>query len=96
MSDNEGQRVEDMRYELGKDAAQRGDRLHENASEEFRNGYSSWSGGSNVEPKKFGKGNDPFYRDWTCTCGQENKRYWKQCPMCGISRTIALIVSQNA
>ena len=99
MSDNEGQRVEDMRYELGRDAAQRGDQLHETASEEFRHGYSSYRGGwgSNVMPRKFGKGQpDPSYRDWTCTCGRENERYYKRCPDCGLSRQIAYAVQQES
>lgn len=94
---NEGQRVEDMRYELGRDAARKGEPLHEGASEEYRHGYTSarWAGGSNVTPKLFGKGNDMLYRDWTCTCGRENKRYWKRCPDCGLNRATAILASET-
>lgn len=94
---NEGQRIEDMRYELGRDAALKGEPLHDSASEEFRHGYAStrWSGGSNVSPKLFGKGNNPYYRDWTCTCGTDNKRYWKRCPMCNLAREIAILASET-
>lgn len=86
MSDNEGQRIEDMRYELGRDAAQKGEQLHNGASEEYRNGYSSYKGfGSNVSPRLFGKGRD-MLRDWKCVCGRSNRRYLRRCYDCGLSK----------
>lgn len=85
------ERVEDMRYELGRDAAQRGEALHENASEEFRHGYSSYRGfGSNVAPRRFGAGNNTYHREWECVCGRINARYLRQCFDCGLSRASAL------
>lgn len=85
------ERVEEMRYELGRDAAQRGERLHENASEEFRRGYDSSRGGfgSNVSPRKFGMGGHHL-SEWTCICGRVNARYLKQCFDCGLSRASAM------
>lgn len=91
---NEGQRIEDMRYELGRDAAQRGDQLHDNASEEFTNGYKSYRGfGSNVTPAKFGKGATTGVTSWFCVCGHENRsnRIAKRggevvCWLCGVQR----------
>lgn len=86
--------AEDMRFELGRDAALRGDPLHENASEEFRRGYSSSRGfGSNVTPRKFGAGNDSQYHDWVCACGNNNKRYLKRCFVCNLPRASAAEVN---
>lgn len=68
----EEDRVDDMRYELGRDAAMSGDTLHEGASEEFERGWRSYRGfGSNVSPKKFGKGGH-IPKGWTCVCGHLN------------------------
>ena len=96
MSLNEGQRVEDMRYELGRDAAAKGEPLHDGASEEYRHGYSTYRGGfgSNITPRLFGKGR--FYlTDWTCICGRENKRYLRNCYDCGLSRGEAARAKEN-
>jgi hypothetical protein len=86
---NEQETVESMRYELGRDAKQKGEPLHEGASEEFYHGYSDGKGpGSNVMPKKFGKGR--FKRtEWTCICGYHNKRYLNSCWICGTQRGLA-------
>lgn len=95
MSLNEGQRVEDMRYELGRDAAAKGEPLHGTASEEFKHGYSSHKGfGSNVTPRMFGKGREGR-KPWTCLCGTENRRYRNQCAMCGLSRLDAIRAAQE-
>lgn len=65
--------VENLRYEAGKDARAKGESLHDNASEEYRRGYSRGSGlGTNVMPKKFGIGARPV-GTWTCVCGHVNK-----------------------
>lgn len=70
--------VENLRYEAGKDARAKGEPLHENASEEYTRGYSKGSGiGSNVMPKKFGKGGDRNNQNWLCVCGYENKPYMR-------------------
>jgi hypothetical protein len=92
--------IEGMRYELGKESAQKGETLHKGASEEFMHGYtdtkpSAWGGSSNVMPRLFGKGNDPSYKDWTCVCGSENRRFYKRCPMCNLSRQNAYLAEQN-
>ena len=92
---SEDETIESMRHELGRDAAQKGDPLHKGASEEFVHGYSSWAGGSNVTPKKFGKGLDLYYIDWTCVCGCENRRYHKQCQDCGLRRETAIEANQK-
>lgn len=95
MSDKEAERIEEMRYELGKDLAQQGEPLHKGASEEFRHGYMSWRGGSNTTPKKFGKGLDPFYRAWVCVCGRDNRRYHTRCQDCGLNRATAILATEN-
>jgi hypothetical protein len=70
--------VENIRYELGKEAKQKGELLHNGASEEFQRGYSRASGSSsgfasNVTPRKFGRGNIDIRKSWHCiTCGYEN------------------------
>lgn len=64
--------VENIRYELGKEAKQKGETLHENASEEFQRGYSKRGFSSNVSPRNFGKGFDGRTA-WHClTCAHEN------------------------
>lgn len=89
-------RTEDMRYELGRDYAQQGKQLHDGASEEFVKGFQSYKGfGSNVSPRKFGKG---AYtpQDWTCVCGHVNKARVRRviagvgevCWQCGTARTL--------
>lgn len=85
--------AEDMRYELGRDYAQQGKELHDGASEEFVRGYSSYRGfGSNVSPRKFGKGAGKA-QTWTCVCGHENSSRVKRvvagrilCWKCGVER----------
>lgn len=92
--------VEDMRYELGRDYAQQGQPLHENASEEFVRGYSSYRGfGSNVSPKKFGKGGRKP-QAWTCICGHENSAIIRRkvagrevCWQCGVERGMTELAS---
>lgn len=88
---------EDMRYELGRDYAMEGKELHDGASEEFVRGYSSYRGfGSNVSPKKFGKGAH-IPKDWTCICGHVNNARVRRrvaglgevCWQCGLARTTA-------
>ena len=70
----EEQKVEDMRYELGREAKQKGEPLHEGASEEYRRGYGSYRGfGSNVIPRRFGRGANKRV-EWTCICGHTNKK----------------------
>lgn len=69
--------IENLRYEAGKDARAKGESLHANASEEFTRGYQRGNGiGSNVMPKKFGKGTSQA-SSWFCVCGYENKPYMK-------------------
>jgi hypothetical protein len=65
--------VENIRYELGKEARQKGESLHNEASEEFRRGWYRGRGGfgSNITPRKFGKGNTTT-DTWECVCGYEN------------------------
>lgn len=86
--------AEDMRYELGREYAQKGEKLHDGASEEFVRGYSSYKGfGSNVSPRKFGKGALMRQETWTCVCGHENSSRVKRkiaghivCWQCGVER----------
>lgn len=89
--------AEDMRYELGRDYAQQGQKLHDGASEEFVRGFSSYKGfGSNVSPRKFGKGGH-LPKDWTCVCGHLNNGRIRRrvagvgevCWQCGVGRTAA-------
>lgn len=81
--------IEEMRRELGRDMAQKGEPLHEGASEEFVRGYSSWAGSSNVMPRKFGKGGAES-KEWTCICGYSNPRYIKKrCYLCGVEKTVS-------
>jgi hypothetical protein len=93
---SEEDRVDDMRYEYGRDAAIAGEALHEGASEEFERGYRSYRGfGSNVSPRKFGKGGQ-VPKEWTCTCGNVNSARIRRkvggrevCWQCGIERALA-------
>lgn len=69
--------VENIRYELGKEARAKGEPLHQGASEEWQRGYLKGGGriplgfGSNVTPRRFGRGGyEPG--PWTCVCGYEN------------------------
>ena len=86
--------IESMRYELGQDAAQRGDPLHDGASEEFYHGYAdkkptAWRGSSNVTPRLFGKGAEQS-KEWVCICGYHNPRYvQRKCWECGLNRKLA-------
>lgn len=92
---SEEQKIEDMRYELGRDAKQQGEPLHEGASEEYRRGYNSYRGfGSNVQPRLFGRGaSRPS--EWTCVCGHTNKRYLVQCEVCMVRRSLALQATEG-
>lgn len=87
--------VENIRYEPGKEARQKGETLHEGASEEFRRGWYRGRGGfgSNVTPRKFGKGGS-VESGWLCICGHENRsdrRFVKAgqelCWLCGTARS---------
>lgn len=84
--------IEGMRYELGKEAAQKGEPLHEDSSEEFYHGYAdakptAWRGSSNVTPRLFGKGAQ-HNEEWTCLCGYVNPRYIrKKCWQCGVPKS---------
>lgn len=89
--------TEDMRYELGREYAQKGTPLHEGASEEFVRGYTSYKGfGSNVTPAKFGKGGY-IPKDWTCVCGHVNNARIRRrvagvgevCWQCGVARSLS-------
>lgn len=90
---SEEDRAEDARYELGRDYAMQGKQLHDGASEEFERGFSSYRGfGSNVSPKKFGKGGRKP-QGWTCVCGNENSARVRRkvagrevCWQCGVER----------
>lgn len=91
---SEDDTAEDMRYELGRDYAQQGKRLHAGASEEFARGYSSYKGfGGNTTAKKFGKGGH-IPKDWTCVCGHLNSGRIRRrvagvgevCWQCGVDR----------
>ena len=85
---SEDNTIEEMRHELGKDSAQKGDPLHKGASEEFVRGYSSWNGSSNVMPRHFGKGRSPR-EPWVCLCGHHNPRYiQKNCWQCGVPKSL--------
>jgi len=44
---------------------------------------------SNVTPKKFGKGGNER-PDWKCICGHDNRRYYAQCPWCGVPYELAM------
>jgi len=86
--------IEGMRYELGRESAQKGDPLHEGASEEFYHGYTdarptAWAGSSNVMPRLFGKGRVVREDPWDCVCGERNRHYYPRCQMCGISYSLA-------
>lgn len=101
--------VENIRYELGKEARAKGEPLHENASEEFQRGYlrggGSFGFASNVTPRRFGRGGT-VRLEWTCVCGYENrpdrivrKAGREACWECGTEREfgdIALLEEQNA
>lgn len=90
--------VENIRYELGKEARAKGEPLHHEASEEWQRGYLKGGGripigfGSNVTPKRFARGGyDP--QPWTCVCGHENspkrrivKAGREHCWVCNIER----------
>ncbi len=86
-------KIEEMRYELGRDFAQKGEPLHEGASEEFYHGYtdvkkSAWSGSSNVMPRQFGKGGSST-QPWICLCGHHNPRYIRhKCWKCGVEKSV--------
>lgn len=93
---SEEDRVEDMRYELGREYAQKGEPLYEGASEEFVRGYSNYRGfGSNVAPRKFGKGGY-IPKEWTCVCGHVNSARVRRkvagvgevCWQCGVARKL--------
>ena len=88
--------VENVRYELGKEARAKGQPLHEGASEEWARGYQSTGGslafGSNVSPRKFGRGGQE-QKPWECVCGhlnQPNRRVIRagreHCWVCNIER----------
>jgi hypothetical protein len=62
--------IENLRYELGKEAKQKGESLHDAASESWIRGYQKSNLGSNVMPKNFGK--DDYSDDWDCYCGYHN------------------------
>lgn len=71
MDENE---VESLRKDIGeKMARDKTDPLSPNASESVKQGYrrGDIGFGSNVTPRKFGKGH-PQPRFWLCTCGHEN------------------------
>jgi hypothetical protein len=98
MSDE--QRTENMRYELGREARQKGERLHEGASEEFRHGYMDGKDPGSV----FGPKPTPIddSADWTCVCGHVNpgrKRLLVAkrvvCWECGLEKDIALQVQAD-
>jgi hypothetical protein len=87
--------VGDIRYEIGKDAAIKGEPLHDGASEEYRRGYQSYKGfGSNVMPRKFGAGRDTR-TDWECICGCVNRRYLVQCSQCGLRKGAAEMAKES-
>lgn len=88
--------VETMRYELGREAKQKGEPLHDGASEEYTRGYHSYGGifGSNVAPRRFGAGSRER-TEWTCVCGELNKRYRNQCFLCGVHRHLALAATEG-
>lgn len=82
--------IENIRYELGKEAKAKGEPLHESASESWRKGYSKGFG-SNVMPKDFGRAERTD--EWTCFCGHKNtakRRHMKGgkevCWICNIDR----------
>jgi len=89
----QGETIESMRYELGRDSAQKGEPLHEGASEEFYHGYtdvkkSAWSGSSNVMPRTFARGGSQP-EEWVCLCGHHNPRYvQKNCWKCGVAKVV--------
>lgn len=79
--------VESLRRDIGEKMARDGEPLHENASDSVREGFrrGAFGFGSNVNPRKFGIGaNHPT--DWKCVCGNENRRYLRQCYLCGTRR----------
>lgn len=87
--------VSEMRKELGEKAGRSGDKLHEGASKEFTESYrkGSLGFGSNVTPRKFGKGAVTL-QTWNCVCGYVNRsdRVAKKagqvvCWMCGTLRS---------
>lgn len=80
---SDGGDVEAIRERLGYDTAQRGEPLHESASETFRKSYSRF--GSNVTPRRFGMGRDKPSA-WKCVCGHENKSYLTRCWVCNTLR----------
>lgn len=66
--------VESLRKEIGeKMARDNTDALDPNASESLKAGYrrGALGFGSNVTPRKFGKGGESP-RDWKCVCGNLN------------------------
>ena len=82
--------VENMRYELGKEARAKGEGLHEAASEEFQRGFHRGGFGSNVMPRKFGAGGTER-TEWKCGgCGNVNARYLNQCFMCNVDRSYTI------
>jgi len=44
--------------------------------------------GSNVQPRFFGRGSEPNV-DWECICGTVNRKWFKNCQMCGITKDLA-------
>lgn len=80
--------VEKKRWEMGKEAARQGQKVHDEASEEFRKGHIVGRGfGSNVTPRRFGAGGQER-TEWTCGgCGTVNARYLVQCSNCGVHRS---------
>ena len=94
---SEETKTEDMRYELGREAKQRGEQLHDGASEEYRRGYASRvaSFGSNITPSRFGAGASKR-SDWTCVCSTQNRSYRNQCDNCGVRRSVALSATEGA
>lgn len=98
--------VENIRYELGKEARAKGDQLHENASEEWRRGYSRRGFGSNVTPRNFGRNISSEPSFWLCvSCEYENRSDRVQrrggeevCWNCGVERKyvdIDILEGQN-
>lgn len=91
--------VENIRYELGKEARAKGELLHDSASEQWRRGYSK-TFGTNVMPKNFNKGDN--MDDWACYCGHTNsakRRHLKGgielCWNCGVERAYSYVRDED-
>lgn len=78
--------VESLRRDIGEKMARDKEGTPiEGASASLKSGYrrGALGFGSNTQPRKFGKGGD-VRTDWTCVCGQENRRYLTRCGMCNL------------